>query len=197
MSTPSFLPANLLAAAFPATRRRQISIRAQEAKERADAKRALLAEANKLAMWDGADRRYAFTVVTRADRSRLNAAPVVLLAMRRSSGEIAGIRAFEAGDRPLLNAWIDRAATVADIELHARFNDTSPAERTAVVADLSPRPAPALVVAGKFDLRAIMVAAHAAARAAMRSTGAAWGACFSAALSEVWQAAKAARAEAA
>ncbi|GJD53881.1 hypothetical protein OPKNFCMD_6660 [Methylobacterium crusticola] len=50
-----------------------------------------------------------------------------------------------------------------------------------------------LIVAGRYDRKAIMVAAIAAAKARRAITNEAWGVCLSAALKGTWQVAKAAR----
>lgn len=216
MSSISFVPTNILTAAFPHAGRQQISIRTAEVRARRAAAlavlaaptveafrpRATVATNGRFVSWRGRSaagtvaRSYLFTVVTAADRRRLNAGPVVLIAMRTGTGEIAGIEAFEVEDTARLNAWIDRAAVAPGIRLQALAAAGTRAARAAIVADLSviaPRTRRALVVAGQFDRAAIMTTAAAAARAHHSRKGGTWAEAMSIALRAVWRAAKADR----
>lgn len=218
MSSLAFVPTNALVAAFPRGRQ-GTSVRTDEVRaRRAAAKAAIAAPAaaafrpnatvatnGKAVSWrgrpaaDGVARSYMFTVVTAADRRRLNAAPVVLVAMRTTAdgtAEIAGVEAFEIENRARLNAWIDRA-TVAGVQLQAHTGAGTRAARAAIVADLSvdaPRARQALIVAGRFDRAAIMITAVAAARAHQTRHGGTWAAAMSVGLRAVWAGAKADRA---
>ncbi|WP_018264083.1 hypothetical protein [Methylobacterium sp. WSM2598] len=80
--------------------------------------------------------------------------------------------------RPGERAALVRAATFAKLA----------ADRARQEAAKAP-----LVVAGRYDRRAIMAAAVTAARSRRACTGEAWNVCLSAALKGVWQVAKAAR----
>jgi len=216
MTAFAFVLTNILTAAFPQAGRQQISIRTAEVRARRAAAlaamptptveafrpRATVTTNGKAVSWrgrPGADtvaRSYLFTVVTAADRRRLNAGPVVLIAMRTGTGEIAGIEAFEVEDTARLNAWIDRAAVAPGIQLQALTTAGTRAARAAIVADLSvtaPRARRALIVAGQFDRAAIMITAAAAARAHQSRKGGTWAEAMSIALRTVWQAAKADR----
>jgi len=216
MSAPTFVPSNALVAAFPQAGRAQVSIRTAEARTRRAAflaalptpivepfrPRATVTTNGKFVSWRGRPaagtvaRSYLFTVVTAADRRRLNAGPVVLIAMRTGTGEIAGIEAFEVEDTARLNAWIDRAAVAPGIQLQALTTAGTRAARAAIVADLSvtaPRARRALIVAGQFDRAAIMNTAATAARAHQSRKGGTWAEAMSIALRAVWQAAKADR----
>ena len=91
--------------------------------------------------------------------------------------------------------------SVAMHDLDASRRAFKPGERAAIAraaafAGLAARQAartPALVVAGRYDRRAIMAAAVKAAQTRRAATGETWGACLSSALKGVWQAAKAQR----
>ena len=75
---------------------------------------------------------------------------------------------------------LERNRIVSELAWHARLDRT----------DLLARP---LVVAGAFDLSAIMATACAVAKARGSRTGESWGACLSAALKGTWALARSAR----
>ncbi|WP_238232699.1 hypothetical protein [Methylobacterium thuringiense] len=221
MTTPHFIPTNVLVAAFPQHGRRQVSIRRQEGRELWAACKAeieasrpvgfqpriefipptragmLLGEKPVHRLTGRSGERHTFVRVSAVDRAALVAGPVVLVAVRRVPGRIdtLGAEAFEPENAARLNAWISRATAARDVELLACSNIASRTERATVAADLTDKPAraSAFVTAGQYDRRAIMAAAIVTAKTIRAATGSAWGVCLSAALRDIWQAAKAAR----
>ncbi|TXN23193.1 hypothetical protein [Methylobacterium sp. WL9] len=221
MTALSPLPSNVLAAAFPAYRSGQPSIRQQESRERWAARKAeieasrpvgfqprmemikssragvILGEKPVHCLTGRSGERHTFVRVSSVDRAALVAGPVVLVAIRRVPGRVdtLGVEAFEPENAACLSAWISRATVARDVELLACSTIGSRIERATVAADLTDKPAraSAFVVAGQYDRRAIMAAAIASAKTIRAATGSTWGVCLSAALRDVWEAAKAAR----